>query len=111
MAQQSVRRDRENQIDPKYVEYASLIWTRSANSHAGRRSKGRTRGRTDGSIRLRVTAILKFSLALKGASTDVAWIILFRFNGLCCARDRIFCSNSAISENFSAIASESHSAG
>src|SRR4051794_3545156 len=32
------------------------------------------RGRTDGSIRLRVTAFLMFSLALKGASTDVAWI-------------------------------------
>src|SRR3954471_1920067 len=35
---------------------------------------GRARGRTDGSIRLRVTAFLMFSLALKGASTDVAWI-------------------------------------
>src|SRR3712207_4052272 len=34
---------------------------------------GRARGRTDGSIRLRVTAILTFSLAQKGASTDVAW--------------------------------------
>src|SRR3954471_18132989 len=34
----------------------------------------RARGRTDGSIRLRVTAFLMFSLALKGASTDVAWI-------------------------------------
>jgi hypothetical protein len=30
----------------------------------------RIRGRTDGSIRLRATAILKFSLARKGASTD-----------------------------------------
>src|SRR4051794_14889173 len=35
---------------------------------------GRVRGRTDGSIRLRVTAFLMFSLALKGASTDVARI-------------------------------------
>src|SRR5215212_7863144 len=35
---------------------------------------GRARGRTDDSIRLRVTAFLMFSLALKGASTDVAWI-------------------------------------
>src|SRR5918994_4542744 len=35
---------------------------------------GRARGRTDGSIRPRVTAILTFSLALKGASTDVAWV-------------------------------------
>src|SRR5215218_4210507 len=32
------------------------------------------RGRTDDSIRLRATAFLMFSLALKGASTDVAWI-------------------------------------
>src|SRR3954453_2808113 len=32
------------------------------------------RGRTDGSIRLRVAAFLMFSLALKGASTDVARI-------------------------------------
>jgi hypothetical protein len=29
-----------------------------------------TRGRTDGSIRLRATTILKFSLAWSGASTD-----------------------------------------
>src|SRR5689334_21812633 len=35
---------------------------------------GRARGRTDGSIRLRVTAFLMFSLALKGAFTDVARI-------------------------------------
>src|SRR5690349_23827821 len=34
----------------------------------------RARGRTDDSIRLRVTAFLMFSLALKGASTDVARI-------------------------------------
>src|SRR5690349_21767547 len=34
----------------------------------------RARGRTDGSIRLRVTTFLMFSLALKGASTDVARI-------------------------------------
>src|ERR687885_2193109 len=74
MAQQSARRDRDTQAATPYLEYATLIWTRSANSHAGRRSNGRVRGRTDGSIRLRVTAVLKFSLALKGASTDVAWI-------------------------------------
>src|SRR4051794_32791581 len=69
MAQQSARRDRDNQAATPYFEYAALIWTRSANSHAGRRSIGRARGRTDGSIRLRVTAFLMFSLALKGAST------------------------------------------
>src|SRR5215217_2701392 len=74
MAQQSARRDRDTQAATPYLEYATLIWTRSANSHAGRRSHGRARGRTDGSIRLRVTAFLMFSLALKGASTDVAWI-------------------------------------
>src|SRR5215213_1841174 len=74
MAQQLARRDRDNQAATPYLEYAALIWTRSANSHAGRRSNGRARGRTDGSIRLRATAILTFSLALKGASTDVAWI-------------------------------------
>src|SRR5215211_4534209 len=72
MAQQSARRDRDNQAATPYLEYATLIWTRSANSHAGRRSNGRARGRTDGSIRLRATAILTFSLALKGASGTVA---------------------------------------
>src|SRR5215211_1920623 len=38
MAQQSARRDRDNQAATPYLEYAALIWTRSANSHAGRRS-------------------------------------------------------------------------
>ena len=38
MAQQSARRDRDNQAATSYFEYATLIWTRSANSHAGRRS-------------------------------------------------------------------------
>src|SRR3954449_114007 len=38
MAQQSARRDRDNQAATPYFEYATLIWTRSANSHAGRRS-------------------------------------------------------------------------
>ena len=37
MAQQSARRDRDNQAATPYFEYATLIWTRSANSHAGRR--------------------------------------------------------------------------
>src|SRR3712207_5272443 len=35
MAQQSARRDRENQRPTPYLEYATVIWTRSANSHAG----------------------------------------------------------------------------
>jgi len=39
MAQQSARRDRDNQAATPYFEYATLIWTRSANSHAGRRSR------------------------------------------------------------------------
>lgn len=51
-----------------------MIWFRSANSHTGPQLHRCIRGRTDGSIRLRVTAFLMFSLALKGASTDVAWI-------------------------------------
>jgi hypothetical protein len=38
MVQQSVKRGRENQVEPTYLEYAGLMWTRSANSHAGRRS-------------------------------------------------------------------------
>src|SRR6476620_11805919 len=71
MAQQSARRDRENQSATPYLEYAGLIWTRSANSHAGRRLMAASRGRTDGSLRLRVITILKFPLAQKGASTDV----------------------------------------
>src|SRR3954449_11237767 len=38
MAQQSARRDQDNQAATPYFEYATLIWTHSANSHAGRRS-------------------------------------------------------------------------
>jgi hypothetical protein len=37
MAQRSARRDRETQCATTYFEYAALIWTRSANSHAGQR--------------------------------------------------------------------------
>src|SRR3954454_10400311 len=60
MAQQSARRDRDNQAATPYFEYATLIWTRSANSHAGRRS---------------MTAQEAGQMAAsKGASTDVAWI-------------------------------------
>ena len=48
-----------------------VIWTRSANSHTGRRlSSCRIKGRTDDSIRPRAATIPTFSLAWKGASTD-----------------------------------------
>ena len=47
---------------------------------------GRARGRTDGSIRLRVTALLTFSLALKGAFSNrglrVNGFLLLRTAGL-----------------------------
>src|SRR5712691_9682723 len=71
MAQRSARRGRENQGCPKCFEHALGVMDparelpyRPAADHR------RIRGRTDGSIRLRATAILKFSLAGKGASTD-----------------------------------------
>src|SRR6516165_9015602 len=71
MAQQSARRGRENQCFPQCFEHAlgemdqarELPYRPAAAQH-------RTRGRTDGSIRLRTTTIPKFSLATKGASTD-----------------------------------------
>jgi hypothetical protein len=48
-----------------------VIWTRSANSHKGRRlSSCRIQGRTDDSIRPRAATIPTFSLAWRGASTD-----------------------------------------
>src|SRR3954466_16221419 len=73
MAQQAARRDRDNQAATPYFEYATLIWTRSANSHAGRRSRAaQEAGQMAASDY--ATAFLMFSLALKGASTDVAWI-------------------------------------
>ena len=37
MAQRSVRRDRENQAATPYFKYATVMWTRSANSHTGPR--------------------------------------------------------------------------
>src|SRR6476469_8207578 len=89
MAQQSARRDRENQSATPYLEYAGLIWTRSANSHAGRRLMAASRGRTDGSIRLRVITILKFPLAQKGASTDVAGRHSGRKRPFCHAADQV----------------------
>src|SRR6516165_3499085 len=48
-----------------------VMWTRSANSHTGRRlSSCRIIGRTDDSIRPRAPTTPTFSLARKGASTD-----------------------------------------
>ena len=48
-----------------------VIWTRSANSHTGRRlCSCRIQGRTDDSIRPRATTTPTFSLARRGASTD-----------------------------------------
>jgi hypothetical protein len=38
MAQHLARWDRDNQGATTYLEYAILIWTRFANSHAGRQS-------------------------------------------------------------------------
>src|SRR3954451_9338691 len=79
MAQQSVRRDRDNQAATPYLEYATprvrhLDLDPLRELPCRPAVYGRARGRTDGSIRLRVSAFLMFSLALKGASTDVAWI-------------------------------------
>src|SRR3954454_16278156 len=78
MAQQSARRDRDNQAATPYFEYATLIWTRSANSHAGRRSMT-----AQGAGQMAASDYASrhswiFSLALKGASTDVAWIAGWR---------------------------------
>src|SRR5229473_8692061 len=71
MAQRSARRGRENQGKPECFEHALGVMDparelpyRPAADHR------RIRGRTDGSIRLRATTILKFSLAWEGASTD-----------------------------------------
>ena len=71
MAQQSARRGRKNQGFPQCLEHAlgdldparELPYRPAADHRC-------TTGRTDGSIRLRATAIRKFSLAKKGASTD-----------------------------------------
>jgi hypothetical protein len=37
MAQQSARRGWDNQAIPLCIKHAHVIWTRSANSHTGRR--------------------------------------------------------------------------
>jgi hypothetical protein len=69
MAQQSARRGRKNQMYSSCLEHAFMIWFRSANSHTGPQLHRCTRGRTDGSIRLRANLLQK-PLALGGASTD-----------------------------------------
>lgn len=56
MAQQSARRGRKNQMYSSCLEHAFMIWFRSANSHTGPQLHRCIRGRTDGSIRLRVSA-------------------------------------------------------
>jgi hypothetical protein len=72
MAQQSRRRDRENQTVTTRLERAALIWTRSADSHTGLRPvRGRMRGRTHVSTRRRAAPIQKILLAPVGASTHV----------------------------------------
>jgi len=69
MAQQSARRGWKNQGLAMHHECAELIWFRSANSHTGPQLHRCSKGRTDGSIRLRAY-ILQISLAFAGASTD-----------------------------------------
>src|SRR5215472_18465255 len=72
MAQRSTRRDRENQIMDTRLERARLNWTRSANSHTGRRHvTSRSRGRTHVSTRPRAVLFEKILLAPTGASTHV----------------------------------------
>src|SRR4051794_29238801 len=75
MAQRSARRDRDNQCATPYLEYAAVIWDPVRElPYRPAAVRCRTRGRTDGSIRPRATTVLKFPLARKGASTDVARI-------------------------------------
>ena len=71
MAQQSARRGQENQCFPQGFEHALGEMDQARElPYRPAAAQRRIRGRTDGSIRLRATAILKFSLARKGASTD-----------------------------------------
>src|SRR5260370_33881628 len=71
MAQQSARRGRDNQGFPPCLEHALGDMDQARElPYRPAADQRRITGRTDGSIRLRATAILKFSLATKGASTD-----------------------------------------
>lgn len=65
MAQQSARRGWKNQGLAMHHECAELIWFRSANSHTGPQLHRCSKGRTDGSIRLRAISI-KYRLRLQG---------------------------------------------
>src|ERR1700758_3633314 len=82
MAQLSTRRDRENQIMDTRLERARLNWTRSANSHTGRRHvTSRSRGRTHVSTRPRAALFEKILLAPTGASTHAGPEGVKRSNG------------------------------
>ena len=73
MAQQSARRDRENQGAPSCIEHAACdLEPVRELPYRPAATRCRIRGRTDGSIRLRAQQILKFFLARRGASTDGA---------------------------------------
>ena len=80
MAHQSARRGQENQCFPQCFEHALGEMDQARElPYRPAAAQRRIRGRTDGSIRLRATAIRKFSLARKGASTDekptfVIWV-------------------------------------
>jgi hypothetical protein len=67
MAQQSARRGRENRAFPQCFEHALGDMDQARElPYRPAAAQCRTTGRTDGSIRLRATAIPKFSLATKG---------------------------------------------
>ena len=68
MARRSMRRDRENQGMDTRLERARLNWTRSANSHTGRRHviDSRIRGRTHVSTRPRYVLFERFFLHERG---------------------------------------------
>jgi len=72
MAQQSVRRDRKNQMYSSCLEHAFMIWFRSANSHTGPQLHRCTiRGRTDGSIRLRADLLQKTACISRGVHRPI----------------------------------------
>src|SRR5260370_32167544 len=81
MAQQSARRGRDNQGFPPCLEHALGDMDQARElPYRPAAAQRRITGRTDGSIRLRATAILKFHLAWKGAFSNrvspVNWILI-----------------------------------
>src|ERR1700756_427592 len=71
MAQQSARRDQENQgFPPCYPSTPRVIWTGSANSHTGQHRQGGASQAGQMAASDYVSAEPEFALALKGASTD-----------------------------------------